>query len=107
MNEKRIGALVIVDEEQGLEGIMTERDILRALDGNPKSIYEMHVAEIMTGKEKLITIEETDSTETAMNLMTENHIRHLPITNNKKLAGIISLGDLVKYRLEQAFKLYC
>lgn len=95
-----VGALVVVDEKESIVGMLTERDILRA---NAKSFDKLNgitVADLMT--KKVIIGLEQDDLEDVMCLMTERHIRHLPIMSEGKLAGILSIGDLVKAKARQA-----
>jgi len=101
MNQKKIGALVVVAQAGTLDGIITERDILRALSGNKGSIENLLVSEVMTPREKLITTDSKNSVANIMDVMTKNRIRHLPVMDDGKLIGIVSIGDVVKNRLEQ------
>jgi CBS domain-containing protein len=93
----RVGALVIVDETQRPVGIISEKDILR-LAREHDDWREMNVGDNMT--EKLIIGVTEDTVEYIMSLMTINRIRHLPIMHQGKLAGIISIGDIVKAQLK-------
>ncbi len=97
MNEKHIGALMVVDDSGEIEGIISERDFLMVCHkcGDVK-----YVKEIMTPKDKLITLTPKDSLQKAMKIFTEKKIRHLPVTDNGKLSGIISIGDTVKAMLD-------
>lgn len=101
MNQKRIGALLVMSQDEELEGIITERDILRSLTHNNCNLTQVHVKDIMTHKERLITTNIQDSVEHIMDVMTRNRIRHLPVVENGKVIGIISIGDVVKHKLEQ------
>jgi CBS domain-containing protein len=95
---KRIGAVVIVHDAGRIEGIISERDVVRciALDGS--EALNLKVSSVMTAKVK--TCSEADSESELMAMMTENRIRHLPVVHNGKLTGMISIGDLVKFRIE-------
>ena len=91
------GSLVVCQEDQMQStplGIITERDILRACASGKGSLAEIRVADAMS--EDVITGTPQDSLEDTMGLMTERRIRHLPILDGEKLAGIISIGDVVK-----------
>ncbi|HQV53894.1 MAG: CBS domain-containing protein [Chitinophagaceae bacterium] len=96
--EKNISALLVMEGEKPL-GIFTERDYARKVVLKGKSSKETLIKEIMTSE--LITVEEDCSIEDAMRIMTNKHIRHLPVMAENKLAGIISIGDVVKQLLQE------
>ena len=98
MSGANIGALIIQDGEQPV-GIFTERDYLRkiALKGRSSSETRMH--EVMSSP--LITVPTSESTRVAMETMTECRCRHLVVMDSDSMAGIVSLGDLVKYMLQE------
>jgi CBS domain-containing protein len=79
-------------------GIISERDIVRAFSQYGESLASMHVKDIMV--HPLVTVKPEDSLDHAMRLMTHYHVRHLPVIDNRKLAGIISIGDVVKHRID-------
>jgi len=93
--EHNCGSLVVVDAEgsRKMVGIVTERDILRAC-AKGQSLHEVKVGDAMSTK--LITGRASDTVTKTMGLMTENRIRHLPVVEDDSLAGIISIGDVVK-----------
>lgn len=93
MMEKNISALLIAENEQ-LIGIFTERDYARKLVLQGKSSKDTDVRSIMTANP--ITVTSLDSVDTCMKIMTEKHIRHLPVVDDGKLNGMISIGDVVK-----------
>lgn len=93
MNDKRVGALIVVDEDE-VEGVFTEQDYLRRVLLKGLDIEETPVAEVMT--QNVVTIKPEHTVNDSMQLMTEKHIRHLPVVENKRLVGIISIGDCVK-----------
>ncbi len=104
--ERNCGSLVVCGagaDCQGqadlVQGIITERDILRALAARRGSLAELKVGETMT--RELITGALGDSVEHTMGVMTEHRIRHLPILEDGRLAGIISIGDVVKAQHDQ------
>jgi CBS domain-containing protein len=100
MNEKHIGALVVMDSANDIAGILSERDILKRMEDCG---IDKKVSEVMTPKEKLIIGHETDSIEYAMSIFTNHKIRHLPIIDeNTKLVGLVSIGDVVKASLDNA-----
>ena len=92
MGEHNIGALMIVEHDQ-LNGIISERDYARKIVLKGKNSHDTLVNEIMTSE--LITITPNTSLEECMQLMRNHHIRHLPVLENEKLTGIVSIGDVV------------
>lgn len=93
MADKGIGALVVCDGEQ-VVGIVSERDYARKVVLMERSSYNTEVSEIMTPDVMTVTPEQ--SNEFCMQLMTEKRLRHLPVLQDGKLIGLISIGDLVK-----------
>lgn len=93
MAEAGIGALVVMDGEQ-VAGIVTERDYSRKIILKDRSSSSTAVRDIMTGK--VIYVQPGDSNEGCMALMTERRVRHLPVMDDGKLVGLVSIGDLVK-----------
>jgi len=91
--EKNVGSLMVVDGDQVL-GILSERDYVRKIDIKGRSGKETPVRDIMT--KDVIHAELGATIDECMGLMTDKHIRHLPIYADGKLAGVISIGDLVK-----------
>lgn len=90
--EHEIGSLVVVDGG-GIVGILTERDVLRIADRDPSALKSTRVDAVMT--RDLIVIEAADDVHYAMDVMTRNRIRHLPVVRDGALEGIISIGDVV------------
>lgn len=97
MIENKVGSLIVTKQEDVPVGIITERDILRHI-GSVDTWKETIISEIMTTE--LIIGFPDDVVEVMMALMTHNYFRHVPILHNKKLAGIISIGDIVKAQLK-------
>ncbi len=100
LSQRKIGAMVVVDSEGGVLGILSERDVVRLVvahgaDGLSRQVAETMTSDVVTGREDMTSDE-------AMGLMTEGRFRHLPICEGGRLVGIISIGDAVKHRLEQA-----
>lgn len=97
MMDKNISALLVMDGSE-LKGIFTERDYARKIILQGKSSKETLIKDVMTAD--LETIKINSSVDYCMQIMTERHIRHLPIIENGKVAGMISIGDLVKFVIE-------
>jgi CBS domain-containing protein len=97
MMEKNISALLVIEDEK-LIGIFTERDYARKVVLHGKSSKNTAIAEIMTANPQ--TINPSDSIESCMILMTDNHFRHLPVLEDDKVIGMLSIGDLVKFIIE-------
>lgn len=101
MAEKSVGALLVIDKGK-IVGIFSERDYARKVILKGKSSKDMFVREIMTTNVRFITPEQT--CEQALALMTEKHIRHLPVLQDDQLIGIVSIGDLVKAVIDEQKK---
>jgi CBS domain-containing protein len=99
MAEKEIGALPVLDDSGALSGIVSERDYARKVILKNKVASEVTIEEIMT--RAVISIDENSTIETCMFLMSDNEIRHLPVVVEGRLAGIITVGDLLKFNLKQ------
>ncbi len=93
MAAKSIGALVVIEEEK-VVGIISERDYARKIVLMERSAYDTCVRDIMTAD--VITVQPGQSNEHCMKIMTDRRLRHLPVLENSKLIGMISIGDLVK-----------
>lgn len=98
MSNKGVGALVVVNEKGKVEGIISERDYARKVILQGKSSKETYVKEIMTTE--LFVVNRSTSLEECMGIMTEKRIRHLPVIEDDKLIGIISIGDVLKAIIE-------
>lgn len=97
LSKHNIGALVVVDHDNHVVGILSERDIVRRA-AHDDQVFSRMVRELMT--QNVVTGSPHDDLETVMRTMTARHFRHLPIVENGKLVGIVALGDLVKARLD-------
>jgi CBS domain-containing protein len=96
--EKRIGAVVVVDARGKIEGIASERDFVRAIAHEGAAALDRPVGELMTREVRTCSPDDTEGE--LMALMTEHRIRHIPVLEDGNLAGIISIGDVVKFRIE-------
>ena len=99
LSARRIGGVVVQDTAHQLLGILTERDIVHALAANGAQALEKTAAQLMT--RTLVTATPQTTVLGAMALMTEGRFRHLPVMDSDRLAGIVSIGDVVKARIMQ------
>jgi CBS domain-containing protein len=97
--QRRIGAIVVVDARGELVGIVSERDIIRALSESGPDCLERSVGDIMT--RKVMTCQETDTLDELMAMMTQRRFRHLPVVTDGELVGIVSIGDVVKHHVAE------
>lgn len=101
MAEKNVGALLVTEGEQ-VAGIFSERDLARSVALKGRTAEDTLVSQVMTAR--VIYVRPGQSMEECMALMTDKHIRHLPVMENDRLIGVISIGDVVKEIIsEQAF----
>jgi CBS domain-containing protein len=97
LTERRIGALVVTGPGGRIVGIVSERDIVRALDAKGAAALDAPIAEVMT--RKVVTCSESETIAEIMERITTGKFRHVPVVEQGRLAGIISIGDVVKARL--------
>ena len=97
MAEKGIGALVVLDEKGRLVGIVSERDYARKVALLERSAFNVAISEIMTAD--VLTVSPRDTSSFCMQLMTDRHLRHLPVLAEGELIGLLSIGDLVKHTI--------
>ena len=95
--EHRIGAVVVAGADKQVAGILSERDIVRALAQRGPGALEEPVGQVMT--RKVVTCTESDTVAALMERMTQGKFRHLPVVERGKLVGLVSIGDVVKHRL--------
>jgi predicted transcriptional regulator len=98
LSAKNIGALVVVTSENAVLGLISEREIVHAFSRYGETAGSMPVKEIM--QYGVTTVSPDESINRVMNLMTHHRVRHMPVVSGGKLAGIVSIGDVVKHRLE-------
>jgi CBS domain-containing protein len=94
-----IGALVASEDGEAVDGIISERDIVHALARHGAALLAQTVAEVMT--RSVVTCDPTESVAELMAEMTNRRIRHLPVVRDGRLCGIVSIGDVVKNRLDE------
>jgi len=99
MSEKNIGAIIIVDNNDFPIGIFSERDYARKIVLKGKSSKDTLLDEVMT--KELITVTRDYKIDQCMEIMNEKRIRHLPVLENKKIVGIISIGDVLKIMIKE------
>lgn len=98
LRERGIGALVVADGDQVL-GMLTERDVVRHLADGGAAALDLRARQVMTSP--VTTCTSADTTDQLMAVMTEGRFRHLPVVDDGRLVGIVSIGDVVKWRLEE------
>ena len=99
LNRERIGALVVSADGDSVEGVLSERDIVAALDEYGAELLSCPVDEIMT--RNVVTCDPADTVQELMAEMTNRRRRHLPVVKDGRLCGIVSIGDVVKSRLDE------
>ena len=95
----KIGALVVVDGKDNIAGIISERDIVRAIAEQGERVLSSALSTVMT--RTVVTCSESETINDVMTRMTRGRFRHLPVVEDGHLTGIISIGDVVKARIEQ------
>lgn len=95
---RRIGAVVVMDGEK-VAGILSERDVVYCLTSDGAEVLDWPVSRVMTAPP--ITIRPTHSVLAGLSMMTERRIRHLPVVDEGRLVGLVSIGDLVKFRIDR------
>jgi CBS domain-containing protein len=97
--ERKIGALVVIGAEHRVIGILSERDIVQELAARGAAALDQPLSEVMT--RKVVTCSQSDTISSVMERMTEGKFRHLPVIEHSRLIGIVSIGDIVKHRLQE------
>jgi CBS domain-containing protein len=100
LSTRRIGSLVVVDKNGDVAGIVSERDLVRAMAQFGDLALDRDVNEVMT--RNVVTCDPDDSIDEVMAAMTRGRFRHLPVVRHGELYGLVSIGDVVKARLEEA-----
>ena len=96
LSERRIGAVLVLSQGR-IEGILSERDIVRVLGERGAAVLDEPVSSVMT--RKVVSCGETDTVSEIMETMTRGKFRHLPVVQDNKVVGLISIGDVVKWRV--------
>ena len=96
--ERRIGAVLVMDNQR-MEGILSERDIVRVLGERGAAVLDEPVSVVMT--RKVISCKQSDTVGALMEMMTMGKFRHLPVVEGDKVVGLISIGDIVKWRVKE------
>jgi CBS domain-containing protein len=99
LSEKRIGSLVVSSDGETVTGILSERDIVREIGRRGPGCLAETVAEMMT--KEIVTCTKDEKADLALAKMTKGRFRHMPVVDGDKMVGLITLGDVVKYRLEE------
>jgi CBS domain-containing protein len=98
--EHNIGALIVSNDGSSLDGIVSERDVVRHLH-NDGTVINNTVGAIMTSIDGVTTCSPDDELDEVMHVMTEGRFRHIPVCRDDELVGIVSIGDLVKHKIDQ------
>lgn len=99
LKEKRIGALIVTSQSGELEGILSERDIVRKLSETPGKVLEQNVEALMTRNVQVVSMNEP--LVEVLHRMTQGRFRHMPVMHNGKLSGMVTIGDVVNFRLKE------
>lgn len=100
LEKRKVGAMVILNEAGGLIGVISERDIVKHIARSGASALGSTVGGAMT--RQVVTARARDTVESAMSKMTDRRIRHLPVVESGRMLGVVSIGDLVKWRIAEA-----
>jgi len=98
LSTHRIGVLVVLDADQRLVGILSERDIVRAMAETGETVLKVPVAQVMT--RNVSTCDVNDSISSVIDRMTKGKFRHMPVLDSDRLVGLVSIGDALKWHLE-------
>jgi CBS domain-containing protein len=99
LGERRIGAVIVSSDGRSPAGMVSERDVVRQLQLQADRLLDQPVASIMTAD--VVVCAPQDTVDTVLQLMTERRIRHVPVFEDGKVVGIVSIGDLVKNRIDE------
>ncbi len=99
LHSRRVGALVVLDAKDGVAGILSERDVVRAVAEGGAPALARPVRDFMSSN--VVFAEPGESVDALLSRMTDRRIRHLPVCRGERLVGIVSIGDLVKYKIAE------
>jgi CBS domain-containing protein len=99
LSANHIGAVIVTGPDARVIGVLSERDIVRALADRGPAALDLRVEQAMT--RRVVTVGETDTVGEIMERMTAGKFRHIPVVENDRLIGVVSIGDVVKHRLEE------
>jgi CBS domain-containing protein len=99
LSARRIGSVLVIDGDGSVQGILSERDVVRALARDGAAALGLEVSRIMT--REVVTCDPDDSIEEVMQAMTSGRFRHVPVVRHGELLGLVSIGDVVKARLAE------
>lgn len=99
LSARRIGSVLVLDARGSVAGIVSERDLVRALARHGAKALELEARQVMT--REVVTCDPDDSIDGVMQTMTEGRFRHIPVVRHGELLGLVSIGDVVKARLEE------
>ncbi len=99
LRAEQVGAMVVSENGRTIDGIISERDVTRGVAEHAGNIANLNVSDLMT--RGVISCSPGDMIADIARIMTRRRVRHLPVQNNSELTGIISIGDVVKYRLDE------
>jgi CBS domain-containing protein len=102
MTRERVGALVVVDPDERLLGVISERDIIHSLDSNGTDLMDVVVSKVMSTDGPVAALE--DTVQSVMEVMTATRARHVPVVKYGRAIGIVSIGDAVKSRLNETIQ---
>jgi CBS domain-containing protein len=100
LSARRIGSVLVLDGRDSLAGIVSERDLVRAIASHGAGALDFEASRVMT--REVVTCDPDDSIDQVMETMTRGRFRHLPVIRHGELLGVVSIGDVVKARLEEA-----
>jgi CBS domain-containing protein len=99
LGEKKIGAVLVLNMAERIEGILSERDIVRVLSERGAAVLDEPISNVMT--RKVVSCRPSDTVGAIMEMMTLGKFRHLPVVEDSKVVGLISIGDVVKWRVQE------
>jgi CBS domain-containing protein len=99
LDQRRVGAVVVLDPAGNIAGVVSERDVIRQIARHGGGALEAPVETAMT--RTVITVDCRDTVDFALQLMTDRRVRHLPVLRAERLVGVVSIGDLVKFKIAE------